>query len=365
MADMDDSADAVRALPSESLEVPELASSFLRFVEAESAKSHGAPTARLKSTIYRPLLLLILAVALAGCGSGGAATSTVAQTTESEELPATSSATEVPPGAFSLDLRSGKQTPLASTSVEDVAFDGGYYYVPSPDGSWVYWEAPGTTASVVARIDGSQGQRLDPQGTIDYYAGGWSPDGSAIVYQRRDSSGDDFGNLFVEDVASGRTTRITDLVQRSDDVDGWWYLAPTFSPDGRNVIYQWPRASSRGISWALWSVPVTGGKPRLLVKNAAQATTSDRPTYAFVRPMSDFFNGSSLVVAAPGGFRTIVKAKSGIFEPKMSPDGRRIAYADDGSIYVVNVLTGNSSEVAVGRMASWVDNGTLVVAPDS
>jgi len=194
-------------------------------------------------------------------------------------------------------------SPLPSTIVEDdVAFDEGYFYVPSPDGSRMYWESPGTTASLVAERDGSQGRRLDPKGDIDYYAGGWSPDGTKIVYQRRDSSGDDFGDLVVEDVSSGRTTRITDLEQSSVDVDGWWYLSPTFSPDGRNVIYQWPQPSSSGITWALWSVPVTGGEPDLLVKNAAQATTSHGTTYAFVRPTPTFFAGSSLVINDDGTF---------------------------------------------------------------
>ena len=317
----------------------------------------------------RSLALAVLLV-LGACGRGQEAADPTGPTTTTASEPSATPATvapEVPTGAFYLDLRTGTQTPLPSTSVEDdseVAFDDGYYYVASPDGSRIYFEAPETNASVVARSDGSEGRRLDPTGAIDYYAGGWSPDGTKIVYQRRDSSGDDFGNLVVEDMASGRTTRITDLEQPSDDVDGWWYLAPTFSPDGRNVIFQWPRASSSGIKWALWSVPVTGGEPTLLVRNAAQATTSDGPTYAFVRPTPTFFGGSSLVIAAPDGFRTLVDATSDdIFEPKMSPDGSKIAYQDGGSIYVVDVSTGEATAVAVGRMAAWVDDGTLIVAP--
>lgn len=316
----------------------------------------------------RPLALAVLVV-LGACGPGQEAADPTGPTTTASEPSATPAtvAPEVPTGAFFLDLRTGTQTPLPSASIEgdsEVRFDDGYYYVPSPDGSRIYWESPGTTASAVARSDGSQGRRLDPTGDIDYYAGGWSPDGTMIVYQRRDSSGDDFGNLVVEHVASGRTTRLTDLEQPSDDVDGWWYLAPTFSPDGRNVIFQWPRPASFGIRWDLWSVPVTGGEPTLLVRNAAQATTSGGPTYAFVRPKPTFFDGSSLVIAEPDGFRTLVEATSGIFEPKMSPDGSRIAYGDGGSIYVIDVSTGEASAVAVGRMAAWVDDGTLIVAPD-
>jgi Tol biopolymer transport system component len=316
----------------------------------------------------RPIALAMM-LGLAACSSGPGPTDAVAHD-GSADTPATSPATspaEVPAGAFFLDLRTGTQTPLPSTSTggdSGVPFDDGYYYVPSPDGSKVYWEYPATNASAVARSDGSQGRRLDPTGDIDYYAGGWSPDGTKIVYQRRDSTGDDFGDLIVEDMASERTTRITDLEQPSDEVDGWWYLAPVFSPDGRNVIYQWPRAASFGIRWNLWSVSVTGGKPTLLVRNAAQATTSDGPAYAFVRPNPTFFDGSSLVIAEAGGFRTLVEARSGIFEPKMSPSRRRIVYADGGSIYVVDVSTREASAVPVGRMAAWVDDGTLIVAPD-
>jgi Tol biopolymer transport system component len=306
---------------------------------------------------------------LAACTSGPEATD-VAPDDPTGATPATSPSTvaaEVPPAAFFLDLATGTETPLPTTPTEDgsgVPFDAGYYYIPSPDGSRMYFEDPDGNASVVAMSDGSHGRRLDPTGDIDYYAGGWSPDGTKIVYQRRDSSGDDFGNLVVEDVASGRTTRITDLEQPSDDVNGWWYLAPTFSPDGKNVIYHWPRAVSSGIKWNLWSVPVTGGEPTLLVKNAAQAATSGAPTYAFVRPESDFFGGSSLVLATPDGFRSLVQGFS-IFEPKLSPDGSKIVYADEDSIYVVDVSTGEESQVAAGRMASWLDDGTLVVAPDN
>jgi hypothetical protein len=42
MARMDESVDAIRTTPLESLAVPELAAAFERFVEAESPKFHGA-----------------------------------------------------------------------------------------------------------------------------------------------------------------------------------------------------------------------------------------------------------------------------------------------------------------------------------
>lgn len=47
----------------------------------------------------------------------------------------------------------------------------------------------------------------------------------------------------------------------------------------------------------------------------------------------------------------------------MSPDGSQIAYQDSGSTYVVDVSTGESSEVADGDTAEWLDNDTLILTP--
>ncbi|MEX2458057.1 MAG: hypothetical protein WD770_03620 [Actinomycetota bacterium] len=76
-----------------------------------------------------------------------------------------------------MDLRTGEQTPLPSTGAKDfgAAVDDGHYYAVSPDGSTMYWENTcclATDVAAVARIDGSQGRRLDPPGPINYYAGG-------------------------------------------------------------------------------------------------------------------------------------------------------------------------------------------------
>jgi Tol biopolymer transport system component len=317
----------------------------------------------------RSLAVAVLLVA-AACTSAPEGTDTTTSSTAASTDPTFS--LTVQDSAFILDLRTGTQTPLPSTSVEGsrVRFNDGHYYAVSPEGSRIYWENTCCSAAdvaAVARSDGSQGRRLDPTGPINYYAGGWSPDGTKIVYQRRDGRGDagPFGDLVVEDMVSGRKTRIDFGLRSQSPESGWWYLAPTFSPDGRKVIFHLPRGPDGSTKWNLWSVPMTGGEPTLLVKNAAQATTSDSPIWAFVRPKDEFFDGTRLVIATPDGFRTLVEASFGIFEPKMSPDGSRIAYQDGDSIYVVDVSTGESSEVAVGRMAAWLDDETLIVAPDT
>ena len=316
------------------------------------------------------LLLVALGVLLIAnaCNSASERADTTPPTKASGD---TTPPPTVPGRAFFLDLQTGEQIPLPSARVEDsrVRFDEGHYYAVSPDGSKAYWENTCCSAADVAAVagsDGSQGRRIDPRGRINYYAGGWSPDSTKIVYQERDGSGDGiaYGDLVVEDTNSGRKARI-DLGLESPE-SGWWYLAPTFSPDGRNVIFQLPHGPDGMTKWDLWSVPVSGGKPKLLVKNAAQAATSESPVWAFVRPNAEFFDGTRLVLATPDGLRPLVEASVGIFEPKMSPDGSKIAYADGDSIYVVDVSTGKSSEVgALGRMAAWFDDDTLIVAPDT
>ena len=244
-------------------------------------------------------------------------------------------------------------------------FDDGHFYAVSPDGSRVYWENKCCAADDVAaaaRSDGSEEGRLDPPGAINYYAGGWSPDGTKIVYQRRDGSGTEFGDLYVEDVVSGKVTRITDLGLGA--TRGLWYLAPIFSHDGRDVIFQLPPDTSYSKNWDLWSVPVTGGEPELVVRDAAQPAAFGGPVDVYLRPTGpDSFSGSRLVISTDRD-QTIVKAVSSIDTPVLSPDGSRIAYADSGSIYVVDVSTGESEEVTVGRMAAWLADDTLLVAPE-
>jgi hypothetical protein len=47
--------------------------------------------------------------------------------------------------------------------------------------------------------------------------------------------------------------------------------------------------------------------------------------------------------------------------PSVSPDGTRIAYPDGDMIFVVDVDTGESSEVVGGIDVDWLDDDTLIV----
>jgi basic membrane lipoprotein Med (substrate-binding protein (PBP1-ABC) superfamily)/DNA-binding SARP family transcriptional activator len=275
-----------------------------------------------------------------------------------DPVPALDAPTVAP---FVIDLRDGTTTPLPTNLA------GGYSYVASPDGTWVAYDTccgPTDTLSV-ARLDGSGATTLDPPEGFSDYGARWSPDGTKLVYQERNVASDRVGELFVHDLATGQRTQITDLeISRG----GWWFLAPSFSPDGRQVIFHLPRDSSETSTWDVWSVPATGGEPTLMLQDAAVPMyLPDGERIVFITPTTDDLEGRGLSIAdASGSRRVLVEASSAdgvVRSPTVSPDGTRIAYWDDGAIHVVDVSTGESSKVARGGTAEWLDDDTLIVAP--
>lgn len=91
---------------------------------------------------HGPRLGLALLIALAGCARARAGLDTTVPSPVASSRSASATEGEhpaAPTGAFFLDLRTGEQAPLPSTSVEDsdsgARFNGGYYYAVSTDGS--------------------------------------------------------------------------------------------------------------------------------------------------------------------------------------------------------------------------------------
>jgi Tol biopolymer transport system component len=253
---------------------------------------------------------------------------------------------------FLVDLGSGTETPLSGGEAS------GVFYTASPDRSQIVFGhcCLGTDTVTVANIDGSDARTITPS-ALDGYGPAWSPDGSQLVYQLRNSRTMKYGALVVEDVATGETTRLATIHGR----DPWWFMSPSFSPDGRTVLYH----VRTGGTWDVWSLPAAGGTPTLVLENAGFARYfPDGKEIAFVSGTTSDLDGRRISIAAADGTRrTLVVAKVGIFRPSISPDGTRIAYADGGSIYVVDVATGGSTEVSSGQSAEWFDDDTLIVSP--
>jgi Tol biopolymer transport system component len=269
-------------------------------------------------------------------------------------------------GVYLLDTRTGMTTlvPKVNPLARDVAV--------SHDGTMVTYaaeDANGHQVVYVANIDGTNIRSLGRTGSTHGFAyqPSWSPDSSTIVYERLGAPFDSnmrVGNLFLVDVATGRTTQLTHL---KPVVTPLWAMAPTFSPDGTSVLFQMPRGNLPKQSWDLWSVPVTGGEPTLVRRDAALGTFSpDGTRIAYVHvsislPFGFTFTDLWVARADGSGARRLVRGH--IDRPTWSPDGTQIAYEQGGgTIYVVDVMTGQATKVAhLDAWPSWVNDHTLII----
>jgi Tol biopolymer transport system component len=279
---------------------------------------------------------------------------------------------------FFLDLATGELTLLPDSLA------GGFSYVPSPDGTKLAFDSntgggcEGTEGITVANLDGSGVRTITSPTGLAYCSPSWSPDGTTLVYIEREGSGTAMGNLVAENLVTGERSQLTHLTPPRA---WWWYLAPVATPAGGspfsretepgNVIFQVARDASETSTWDVWSVPMTGGEPTLLLRNASFAVLRpegpEGTRVAFVEPQPGEFQGHQLMIGRPTSSndlrRVLAIAHESIWWPRFSPDGSRISYQDGGSIYVVDVTTGVPTEVARGATAEWLDDHTLIVSP--
>lgn len=256
-----------------------------------------------------------------------------------------------------VDVESGDTTPLPQR------IEGGFSYAVSGDGTtFAFGPCCSPPMEVyVANVDGSGMRQMSPQG-VEAFGIRWSQDvGSMLTYQGRDSGDLLIGNLFVVDPSTEETTQVTHLRQRRHR---WWFLSPTFVPGREALLYHLPRWNEPTEVWDLWSIPVAGGDPALVRRNAGFGEYSpDGESLLYLSPIrGDFTGGGLWVVDASGGQpRALVEGGGIASPPRWSPDGTRIAYAQGLNVFVVDVATGRSSRVIRGGVPEWFDDDTLIV----
>jgi serine/threonine protein kinase/Tol biopolymer transport system component len=139
-----------------------------------------------------------------------------------------------------------------------------------------------------------------------------SPDGRMLAFIRGDNSFFGSGQVYVKLLPDGQPVELTH--------DSEMKLAPSFSPDGSRIAY-----GAMG-PWDTWEVPVLGGEPHLLLRNASSLTWIDggnRLLFSEVKEglhmvvvTTDEGRGQSRDVYSPIGSRSMAH------HSYLSPDGR-------------------------------------------
>jgi Tol biopolymer transport system component len=262
-----------------------------------------------------------------------------------------------PETAYLIDLNTGEMAPLPKSIAAN------FGYAVSPDGTMVaYSSHTGTPQIFIASLDGTDVQQVthDQRGAADP---DWSPDGAAIAYESGPyPSGDgDVTNIFVVDLATGETSQVTHEKPTTETClscpQGAAY--PQFAPTGTSIVYEVHRGGEVDVR----IVRVTGGKSVPLVGGTLGTLSPDGSTYAV--ECGQFADGIC-IADADGTTRPRVLVRGRSVEPKWSPDGTRISYINleynpDGGIFVVDVATGETTFVAEGIAADWLDDHTLII----
>jgi Tol biopolymer transport system component len=256
-----------------------------------------------------------------------------------------------------LDIATGERTPVAANlavaSLPEV----------SPNGESIVWFTFDSGDVFVSALDGSGEVTINPDG-LDGYAATWIDD-ETILFQGQAAGGgqNQVGDLYAADVATGEVTMVTDLPLESH---GAWFIISDVSPDGTTVLFHLPRGKGRNKTWDLWTVPIAGGEATLLREDAGFAQYGPDGSIVYLDdPVS--FEGDAIWIMDGDGrnARSLVEGGRYTYWPRFSPDGTKVAYANDGMLEIIDVASGEVTELGVSNQEAdpaWYDDDTLIVS---
>jgi Tol biopolymer transport system component len=246
----------------------------------------------------------------------------------------------------------------------------------SADGTRIAFEGGqlGRVGLFVAGIHGGSIRLVVPYEFPGVDLGGWSPDGTHLVYSGPGSSAT--SAIFVVDITTGATTQLL--------ADPGYLLTPSFHPNGRSILFTWAtRQSNTGWRVDLWTIPATGGVPTRLIDYGAYGGYSPDGTqiaYRRTRPQPDAYCGdcwwvdAGNSIVASDGSEQLGRTGGGhmspmsVFDdvqPQWSPDGSTILFANPSNriadFWIREPGTSEKSVIGSGSSATWLDDDTLIL----
>jgi Tol biopolymer transport system component len=286
-----------------------------------------------------------------------------------------------------VNIRTGEETPLPA-SLASIPEAQNFHV--SPDGTSLTFAGlrRGDVRNYPAQlytadVDGTDVRRMTEGQDVEVSHPRWSPDGSQIVYEGTVDDGvHQSVDLFVLDVATGRSRRLTQRLSATPDLVVMSPM-PSFSADGRTIIF----TKADRLSVGLWTIPADGGEAVQLLDDAALGSFSPDGTRLAYRPArangSSFSLGPEIHVARSDGTSAPPRGSGGwgtggfalwadvsASAPTWSPDGKRIlalewstmiGVSESTDIHLIDAKTGDERAIGRAREASWLDDDTLIV----
>jgi Tol biopolymer transport system component len=150
-----------------------------------------------------------------------------------------------------------------------------------------------------------------------------SPDGRMVAFIRGESTFLGPGQIYVKILPDGGPVQLT-----HDNLDK---MSPVFSPDGTRIAYT---TVNPDFQWDTWTVPVLGGEPQMMLKNASGLvwTAPGRMMFSEIRM------GLHMVVVSSGESRS---GQRDIYVPPDEPDMAHRSYISPDGKWVLLVEMDN------------------------
>jgi Tol biopolymer transport system component len=232
----------------------------------------------------------------------------------------------------------------------------------------------GDMAVYAMNADGSDARRLagpHPGGFCSYPA--WSPDGRRIAYPIIMNAGDSHGpvEIWVTAVDGSEPLCVTDLI--SDEMLGFPYPIPDWSPDGTKIAFYAARRTADGeMESTIYIVAVPDGTDAdssgveqaipvpYIASNLLWSPQGDQLLFT-----GGGLDGSSVYVVPVEG-APIAEVYAGVWSADWSPDGTEIIVApDQGEEVIILGLDGTQSSIGLPEGVSpafvdWSPNGAYI-----
>lgn len=146
-----------------------------------------------------------------------------------------------------------------------------------------------------------------------------SPDGHILTFIRGPETFISSGQVYLKFLPDGAPVQITD--------DSSLKMSPVFSPDGARIAY----TAIEGFNWNTYEVPITGGRPKMMLPNASGLTWIDSQHLLFSEIKTGIHMGLVTATESRGQEREIYFAHeelSMVHRSAISPDRKLIVVAE-------------------------------------